>query len=187
MIYPSVFLIHSCTIQKRFQRQKLTYTAATGTPAVGQTVTGTTSHATAVIHQLFTGYLVVNTVVGTFTAGEPLTIGITWAATLGTQTNYTNSSGVKEYYWMDNQTGIPCRFDPPGKSPVVLNQLTGVFIAKPLSVVFPDTVTIAEVEYRIATTSTGFAGTYIIDPVVPCNNLTGIDHYEAALKREPNP
>jgi hypothetical protein len=193
-------LIHSCTIQKRFQKQKLTYSAATGTASIGQTVTGGASLAIAVIDQLFAGYLVVKTVTGTFTAGENITIGktltspgpppvytTTWTATLGTQTAYKNSQGVPEYYWKDNQTGIPCRFYSPGKSPVVLNMQTGTFVPKPLYAMFDASVTLTEVEYRIVTTSVGFVGTWNVDPVIPRSTMTGIDHYEATLKKEPNP
>jgi hypothetical protein len=148
-------------------------------------VTGSTSHKTAVITRLFTGYIVVKDLSGTFTAGEPL-VTATWSATLGTQTDYANQQNAPEYYWTDNQTSVRCRFyrgDRGGNA--VLSQ-TGDMSLKPLMVSLPPTVTIADTDYRVSTTTTGFAGTYDLT-VFPKEGIAVIDHYECVLTRVQTP
>jgi len=103
-------LCHTCTIQVRARSQKLTYSGATGTPVVGQTVSGTTSLKTAVITRVLTDGIVVRTLSGNFTIGETISVGITFSATLSTQANYVTSSGEFEYYWITDQSSVPCRF-----------------------------------------------------------------------------
>ena len=182
MVLPPVFLIHTATIQKRHRMQKLTYTGSTGTPVVAQTVTGGTSHKTAVISALGSGYLVVKTISGTFTAGEALTIGITFTATLGTQTDYVNQSGEYQYYWLNDQTSIACRFGYSGGKGEIIHE-TGQLLDQPLKCMLPETVTIDAVDYRIVTVSSGFVGTYDISTSYPISNVTALNHYSAVLRK----
>jgi hypothetical protein len=177
-----------CTLQKRSRKRKLTYTGATGTPAVGQTVTGVSSGCTAVISRLGTGYLVVSAVTGTFTTGETIATP-TLTATLSAQTDYENQSGEFEYYWADDQTLVPCRFGYSGsdKKGVIIHE-TGQLLDLPVKVALPDTITLTgnqdewATEYRISTDAPGFAGTYqILSPYV-INGISGIDHYSFILK-----
>jgi hypothetical protein len=167
----------------------MTYTGSTGTPVVGQTVTGGTSLKTAVITRLFSGYLVVRTLSGTFTNGETITIGggtPTFSATLGTVADYKNEQGSPEYYWKDDQTSVACRFYYGGKGGNAVLSETGTMSLKPLSVMLPSTVTIADRNYRIVTTTTGMAGTYELT-LFPKVGAAAIHHYEAVLTKVQTP
>lgn len=188
MLYPLVFMSSRCTIQKRCKKQKFSYTGGTGTPAVGQTVTGGTSLNTAVITKLGTGYLVLKDLSGSFTNGEIISTS-TFSGTLSTQADYTNQYGEFEYYWYDDQTSVPCRFgySGSGKEGVFIHE-TGQLLDLPVKVVLPDTITLVgnqddwATEYRISTTAPGFAGTYqIVSPYVS-NGIFEIDHYSFILK-----
>jgi hypothetical protein len=183
MVLPTAFLIHTATIQKRHRMQKITYTGSSGTPVVAQTVTGTTSHVTAVISALGTGYLVVKTLSGTFTAGEAITIGITFAATLGTQTDYVNQSGEYQYYWSDDQTSVACRFGYSGGGKGEIIHETGQLLDQPLKCLLPSTTTIDLIDYRIVTLNTGFVGTYDLSTLYPISNVTALNHYTAVLRK----
>lgn len=178
--------IHTCTIQRRYLSQKMTYTGSSGTPVVGQTVTGTTSTKTAVITRLFSGYLVVRTLSGTFTPGETITIGITFSATMGTCTDYKNEQGSPEYYWKDDQTSVACRFYYGGKGGNAVLSSTGTMSLKPLSVMLPSSVTIADRIYRIVTTATGYAGTYEFT-WFPKGGATALHHNELVLTKVQTP
>jgi hypothetical protein len=178
---------HSCTIQKRNRKQKFSYTGSTGTPVAGQTVTGGTSTETAVIAKLGSGYLVVEDLSGTFTTTETITIGTgpgyTFSATLSAQADYQNQSGEYEYYWSNDQTSVTCRFYYSGSSSkgAIIHE-TGQLIDQPMKCALPATCTVASLEYRIYTTSTGFSGTYDIITLYPLTGVASIDHYEAVIK-----
>lgn len=177
---------HLCTIQRRYSCKKLTYTGASGTtPAVGATVTGGTSKATGVITRLFTGYLVVKDVVGTFSSTEGVT-ATGWSATLTAVADYTNQQGAPEYYWYDNQTSVRCRFYRGGKGGNAVMTQSGTMVLKPLAVALPNTVTIAEHTYRITTTDTAYAGTYEIT-VFPKGGMVVTDHIECVLTKVISP
>lgn len=67
--------------------KRITHGAVTGGPFVaGETITGTTSSATAVVVQVVSGALIVNTVSGTFSASETLTGGTSSATTTSSTT-----------------------------------------------------------------------------------------------------
>lgn len=188
MLYPLPFMSSTCTIQKREKKQKLSYTGGTGTPAVGQTVTGASSHETAVITKLGTGYLVVKDLSGSFTNGETISTS-TFSGTLSSQADFANTYGDPEYYWSDDQTLVPCRFGYSGsdKKGVFIHE-TGQLLNLPVKVVLPDTITLVgnqdgwATEYRISTSAPGFAGTYqILTPYVS-QGISGVDHYSFILK-----
>lgn len=181
-------LVHTCTLQKRNRKKKFTYTGSTGTPVVGQTITGGTSLKTAVIDKLGSGYLVVKTLSGTFTTSETITIGTgpgyTFSATLSAQTDYQNQSGEYEYYWSNDQTGVTCRFYYSGKSGkgVIIHE-TGQLLDQPLKVGLPNSCTVEALEYRVVNTVTGFSGTYDIITLYPLTGVATIHHYEAVLRK----
>lgn len=182
-------LPHTCTLQKRNRKKKFTYAAgSTGTPVVGQTVTGGTSLKTAVIDKLGSGYLVVKTISGTFTNGETITIGTgpgyTFSATLSAQADWQNQSGEYEYYWSNDQTGVTCRFYySGGKGKGAIIHETGQLLDQPLKVGLPNSCTVEAMEYRVVNTVTGFAGTYDIITLYPLTGVSVIHHYEAVLKK----
>jgi hypothetical protein len=173
-------LIHTATVQKRNRKQKFTYTGGTGTPVVGQTLTGATSHKTAVVDKVATGYVVVKTLSGAFTTTETISTATLTGATLSVQADYKNQSGEYEYYWTDNQTSVPCRFYHQGGKGVV-NHETGQLLDLPLKCAFEPGVTISSLEYRLVSTNTGFIGTYDIQSLYVRSGLSGIDHYEAVV------
>lgn len=188
-------LIHACTLQKRNRKKKLTYTSGSGTPVVGQTVTGGASGKTAVIDKVSTGYIVVKTVSGAFTIGETLTVGtnppgFTFSGTLSAQADYQNQSGEYEYYWTNDQTSVPCRlyysgsaYSGSAKGEIIHE--TGQLLDQPLKCALPSTVTVSSLEYRIVNTVTGFSGTYDIQALYTLSGISGIDHYEAVCKVVP--
>lgn len=179
---------HTCTLQKRYRKKKFTYATATGTPAVGQTITGQTSLKTAVIDKTGSGYLIVKTLSGTFTTTETITIGTgpgyTFSATLSAQADYQNQSGEYEYYWSNDQTGVTCRFYySGGKGKGAIIHETGQLLDQPLKVGLPASCTVDAMEYRVVNTVTGFAGTYDIITLYPLTGVATIHHYEAVLKK----
>jgi hypothetical protein len=75
MPYPSVFLIHSATLHQRQQNFLLAYDAGTAVFHVGATLTGATSHATAIIvltGSIASGSLQVHSITGTFLNDESI-------------------------------------------------------------------------------------------------------------------
>lgn len=177
---------HTCTLQKRYRKKKFTYSGSTGTPAVGQTITGQTSGKTAVIDKLGSGYLVVKTLSGTFTTGETITIGTgpgyTFSATLSAQEDYRNQSGEYEYYFVTDQSGVSCRFYySGGKGKGAIIHETGQLLDQPLKVGLPASCTVSALEYRVVNTVTGFSGTYDIITLYPLTGVSVIHHYEAVL------
>jgi len=182
-------LVHTCTLQKRNRKKKFTYTNSTGTPVVGQTITGGTSHQTAVIDKIGTGYLVVKTLSGAFTTGEIITVGTgpsySFSATLSSQADYQNQSKEYEYYWSNDQTSVPCRFyysgSKGGKGAIIHE--TGQLLDQPLKCALPSTCTVEVMEYRVVSTVSGFTGTYDIITLYPLTGVATIHHYEAVLEK----
>jgi hypothetical protein len=182
-------LVHTCTLQKRARKKKFTYTGSTGTPAVGQTITGGTSLKTAVIDKTGTGYLIVKTLSGTFTTTETITVGTapgyTFSATLSAQEDYRNQSGEYEYYWSNDQTSVACRFyysGAKGGKGAIIHE-TGQLLDQPLKCALPASCTVDSLEYRVVNTVTGFAGTYDVITLYPLTGVAVIHHYEAVLKK----
>jgi len=175
-------LKNTCTLQKRVRSQKMTYSASTGTPAVGMTITGATSHKTAVITRLFTNYFVVKSLSGTFTNGETIASGALFSATLGTVTDYSNSTGEPEYYWTDDQTFVPCRFYYPGGTSAGWMTEKGVYVTKSLQVTLPPSITIADCAYRLKTTDANYAGTYEMT-FLPKDGRTTLHHHDSVLTK----
>jgi len=182
-------LIHTCTIQRRYTKQKFTHTGGTGTPVAGQTITGGTSHKTAVIDQVFSGYLVMKNLSGTFTLGETITIGTsptpgyTFSATLSAMADYkdpTNDPKVN-YYWRDDQVAVPCRFYNPKGSTRVTSSGEHTFTLP--RVQLDGSVTIAEVTYQIVSTITGLSGTFKILKTNPRYTFGTVpDQYEPDIE-----
>ena len=75
MVYPTVFLIHSATLNSRRQNFTLGYDTGTAVFHAGATLTGATSHATAIIvstGSIASGSLQVHTITGTFLNDEAI-------------------------------------------------------------------------------------------------------------------
>ena len=183
-------LPNTCTIQRRYQKQKLSYATGTAAFHAGATVTGGVSGATAVIDRIIgttaTGYLIVKTVTGAFNGTELLTDNGTphGSATMNAaQAVYKNDSGEYEYYWKDDQTAVMCRFFTMKSRVTVLTP--GQFPGLSPYLVLPSTVTFDDLNYRIKSTTTGYqpaSGIYtILSHKAPQNRMV-IDHFTLELK-----
>ena len=174
---------HLCNIERRFCKQRLTYTGGSGTPVTGQTVTGASSHSTAKITSVGTGYVVVKDLSDDFTVGETIST-TTLSATLSAQADQRKSSGEIDPYWMTTLTGVRCRFWNSAARLVI--QVAGVESQKPLRCGLPVSTGItaknAE-EFHIVATEAQFAGTYSIGHVDTYPGvLSGISHIEVTLQ-----
>ena len=179
-------LIHTCTIQKRHRKQKLLYDGGSGAFTVGLTVTGTTSHATGIIDRksgtVATGYLILKTMSGTFQNNEAITDTATGAAVAdGANADYFNDSREPEWYWVNDQTLVPCKFYFPRSGYVIVHD-TGERIDEPLKMFLNPSATIDATNYRIVSTETDFTGTFIIQALYAMTFTFGIHHYELTLK-----
>lgn len=176
-------LAHTCNILKRAKKQKLSFDGSTGTFTAGLTITGATSKATAVIDKVSSSYLVLKNLTATFQNDEVLTdTGTGRAVANGICSDYANSYGEPEYYWGTDHNSVPCRFYYSSKNKARIIHETGQLIDQPLTLYLPATVTISTGEYRISATS----GTYDIQTVYPVTGRSGVDHYEAILKKVQN-
>lgn len=183
-------LPHTCTIQRRYQKQKLSYASGTVAFHLGATVTGGVSGATAVIDRISgitaTGYLVLKTVTGTFVSGETIADNSTpsgRATSSAAPSNYRNDSNEVEYYWKDDQTSVMCRFYSMRSKVTVLTP--GQFPGMTPYLILPSTVTVNHLEYRIKSAISGYtpaSGYYqILSIKAPYNRMT-VDHYTLELK-----
>ena len=185
-------LPHTCTIQRRYQKQKLSYASGTVAFHAGATVAGGVSGATAVTDRIVgttaTGYLIVKNVTGTFNGTELLTetIGATphGSATMNAaQSGYKNDSNEVEYYWIANQSAVMCRFFSMRAKVTVLTP--GQFPGLAPYLILPSTVTIDPLNYRILSAIAGYipaSGLYqILSIKAPYNRFT-VDHYSIELK-----
>lgn len=168
-------LIHSCTVRHVLgNKQNLSFTASMGTAVAGQTVTGATSHATAVIDTVASP-LVVKTVVGTFTPGESIST-LTWSATLGTQTDHRDQFSQVVEDTVDT-TSI-CRFGRSKNSVKIAGQ--ALYIESAIVVMLPPTVTVVSQD-KIISTVPGYIGTFTVDSVNPAYGTAVLHHYSCEL------
>jgi hypothetical protein len=145
-MYPPSLLIHSATLHHNGNKQALSYTAPTGTATAGQTVTATTSHATAVIDTVASP-MIVKTVSGTFAPGETISTA-TWSATLVSQDDYFDGNGLLVPDVTD--TTVLCRYFPAGtaiKGGVMVTVSAHIVIPPDISVAMGDTLTITTAEF----------------------------------------
>jgi len=179
-------MAHTCTIKRRYRQKNLSFTSGTGTAAVGQTVTGGTSHATAVIVAIAAASLRVQDLVGTFTAGETLTT-TTWSGTFGASTDAAKTGGGYYFYWATDQAAVACRFYEGGGGKGIVILMPGGAVLQPLKCMLPATVNITKdtaAEYLITTTETQHAGTYSISKFYPRTGAANTNHFEAELTKE---
>ena len=143
MPYPSTFLVHSATLtHNNGYQQDLAFSTPIGIATAGQTVTGATSHTTAVIVTVASP-LVVKTVSGTFTAGEVISTA-TWSGTFGSIAEHFNSNG--ELVPDVSSTTMKCRFSPQGTvikgNPPMVSTVDRVVLPNTAIVAMEDTITI---------------------------------------------
>jgi hypothetical protein len=176
MVYPTVFLIHSATLNSRRQNFTLGYDAGTAAFHTGATLTGATSHATAVIvstGSIASGSLQLHSIVGTFLDDEPITDNGTVpgsAKVNGTLAEAFDINGELAYTTLSST--VACRFSSPQESMRTGNRSTLYIVSTP-SVVFASGTDVTEHD-TLTSTETGFNGTFTI------NSVSQI--YEAAVK-----
>lgn len=172
---------HSCRIMTRVQSQEVVYAGESGTLAVGDTVTGADSEATAVISRA--DPLVLRSLSDDFQNGEVISTG-TWTATLTSMSDYTNSSGEPGYSWSISTTETRCKFyrsDAKNRAGPVLTQ--GEVSQPAMKAMFPPDVELDTHENQIVTTQKGFTGTYrVSNPYAAIAPGGGVHHIEAELR-----
>jgi hypothetical protein len=176
MVYPSVFLIHSATLNSKRQNFTLGYDTGTAAFTAGKTLTGSTSHATAVIvstGSIASGSLQLHSIVGTFLDDEPITDNGTVpgsAKVNGTLAEAFDINGELAYTTLSST--VACRFSSPQESMRTGNRSTLYIVSTP-SVVFAAGTDVTEHD-TLTSTEEGFKGTFTI------NSVSQI--YEAAVK-----
>lgn len=165
-------MIHTCTVRHSGgYQQDLSFTGPTGTAVIGQTVTGTTSHATAVIVTV-SNPLVVKPVTGTFTAGEAIST-LTWSATLGTQSEHFDSYGELVPDTTDT-ANVACKFY--NSKDVIKTSGQSLFVESTTRLMLPPTVTVVEGDQSISTMA-GFVGTWTIHSPALLPGPGGVAHH----------
>jgi hypothetical protein len=178
-------LIHRCTLEKRYQKQQIAFTGAAGTIYEGDLLTGVTSGATGYVEVVST-YLVLNNVIGDFKASESATAP-SGSVTIVAQYDYANDSGEPEYYWVVDQTNVPCRIYVQGGGSVQQAE-HGQYVNVPNKVMLaPDTI-INPTDYRLISTVAGFEGTYHLTTPLPRYGPAEVyDHIEYSIQAVPSP
>jgi hypothetical protein len=164
MVLPAVFLIHSATLHQMQKNFTLAYDGGTAVFTAGKTLTGATSHATAIIISTGTagsGTLTLHTISGTFANDEVLSDNGTVpgaAVANGTIAEAFDSNGELSY--TDVTATVSCRFVGPTESfrgkPVYIVSTPRVLLPAGTAVNEGDTLT---------STVLGFAGTFRINSV----------------------
>ncbi|GEM_PF-4999520 len=157
MVLPAVFLIHTCTIVSRLGKnvKQIAIGTITGTFAVGQTITGGTSHATGTIYAVGATYLQYVVLTGTFSSGETITSATGSAASTAAPTDAL-SQGVPIVV-AATQSGVACRFVGPRSTKVDLE--SGQRFQNLAKVLLPTGTVVYEGD-EITGSNTGFARKY---------------------------
>lgn len=188
---------HSCTLRQRVQKRKLTFSTGLTAFVIGETVTGTTSGATARVDAVkvtagswngtAVGYLVLSVIVGTFTADEALRSDTGSAVASGADTPYVTDTKEPVYYWKDIGT-YACRFSSMNYNANPENRLhtyKGEVDPYPLIVYLPpEAATVDRFTTRIYTEWPGYAGEYGVVDIKPRTDDYGaLDHFEVLIQR----
>lgn len=164
MPYPSTFLIHSATLVSRKRQFTLLYDNGTAVFTASKTLTGATSHATAIIVSTGSsgsGTLTLHTVSGTFQDNEDLSDNGTVPG--AAKANGTVKDGVnanQELTYTTTSTTVSCRF---GFAYEAQQGQPGMFVSTP-RVVLPTGTTVNEGD-TITSTTDGFYGSFRINSV----------------------
>jgi hypothetical protein len=178
----SIGFRHVCTIQRRYVKQKASYTGGAGTPAVDQTVVGADTSVTGRVDSVATGYLVLRDLSGDLEVGEVIST-TTWSGTLSSIADHKNSAKEPIHYFEDDQIGLACKvYFPSGKG--YSRTDAGERADAPLKCAMPSEAVFDEdVVYRIKIHGCEFAGVYDITNPKPLGGLVALDHYEMVLRR----
>lgn len=167
MVLPAVFLIHSATLHQLQQQFTLGYDGGTAVFTAGKTLTGATSHATAIIVSTgaaASGTLTLHTITGTFQNDEVITDnnGTPGAAVVnGVKAEAFDSNG--ELAYTDVTATVSCRFLSPQESMRVAGRNVPYIVSTP-RVLLPAGTAVNEGD-TLTSTTLGFAGTFRINSV----------------------
>ena len=173
---PAKAIPHTATLRGRRQNFTLAYDAGTAVFHAGATLTGTTSHATAIIvstGSIASGSLQLYSIVGTFQDNETITDN-------GTAPGAATVNGViaeafdanEQLVYTTISSAVACRFNSPQESMRVGSRNVPYIVSTP-SVVLPSGTDVSERD-TLTSTEEGFKGTFTI------NSVSQI--YEAAVK-----
>lgn len=169
---------HTATLRGRRQQFTLGYDTGTAAFTAGKTLTGTTSHATAIIvstGSTASGTLTLHTISGTFQDDEAITDnnGTPGAAVVnGVIAEKFDANG--ELVYSDVDTAISCRFY--AQRDAVQQSGQTLYIVTSQKVMIPADYSPANGD-QLITTASGYAGTYQIGNVNPAPALSGGPHH----------
>ena len=169
---------HTATLRGRRQNFTLGYDAGTAVFTAGKTLTGATSHATAVIvstGSIASGSLQVHSITGTFLNDEPISDNGTVpgaAVVNGVISEYFDSN--EQLVFTDIDSTIACRLY--SQKDAVQESGQTMYIVTTQRVMIPATSTPANGDL-IITTASGYAGTYKLGNVEPAPSMTGAPHH----------
>lgn len=176
---------HTATLRGRRQNFALLYDNGTAAFHIGATLTGATSHATAIIVSTgaqASGTLTLHTITGTFANDEPITDNNSTApgaaVVNGVISEAFDVNGELVYTNVD--TVISCRFYSQKDAVQQSGQAAYIMTAQRVMIA-PD-VTPANGD-QLITTDTGHAGTYTIGNVTPANGMSGLHHWTCDIAK----
>lgn len=169
---------HTATLRSHRQQFVLAYDNGTAAFTPGKTLTGTTSHATAIIvstGSTANGMLTLHTITGAFQDNETITDnGTVPGAAKVTGTIAEKFDDYGQLVYSDVDVTIACRFY--AQKDAVQQSGQTLYIVTSQKVMIP--VDYAPVNGdQLITTSTGYAGTYQIGNVSPAPGLSGGPHH----------
>lgn len=158
-------MIHTCTLRGRRQNFTLGYDTGTAAFTAGKTLTGATSHATAIIVSVTgttaAGTITLHTITGTFQDDEVLSDnGTVPGAAVVNSTITEKFNDYGELVFTDIDTTVSaCKFYK--RKVTMKSSGQAIVLTSSNRLMLPSTVTpVAEDE--VITTATGFEGTWII-------------------------
>lgn len=169
---------HTATLRGKRQNFTLAYDAGTAVFTAGKTLTGATSHATAIIvstGSAASGTLTLHSITGTFLNDEAISDN-------GTVPGAAVVNGViaeafdanEQLVFTDIDSTIACRFY--SQKDAVQQSGQTLYIVTTQRVMIPATSTPANGD-QIISTASGYAGTYKLGNVEPAPSMTGTPHH----------
>mgnify|MGYP001213517446 CR=1 FL=1 len=158
---------HTATLRGKRQNFTLPYDGGTAVFHAGATLTGATSHATAIIVStggIASGSLQVHTVTGTFLNDEPISDNgtVPGAAVInGVIAEYFDTN--EQLVYSDISLTVSCRFVGPQETMRVGSRNVPYIVSSP-RVILPAGTSVAECD-TITSATLGFAGTFQINSV----------------------
>jgi hypothetical protein len=173
-------MIHTCTVRGKRQNFTLAYDSGTAAFTAGKTLTGATSHATAIIVStgaVGSGTLTLHTISGTFQNNEVISDnGTIPGAALADGTIADAMDGYGQITFTDiDSTSVICHFYRSEDSARVSGQ--ALYMESKVRVMLPLTVTSVAPGDNIVSTVTGFVGTWNVTSVAPLPGPGGTRHH----------